>query len=705
MSATDEVLAPGTRLDGLKIERVLGAGGFGVTYLARDLGLDAWRAVKEYLPSWGARRRDGTVGPRTDSDAEDYRWGLARFLDEARMLARFKHPHIVQVHRVFEAEGTAYMVMEYVEGRTLASVADAEGPLVESRVREVLEALTDGLSSVHEAGLLHRDISPDNVMVRPDGTPVLIDFGAARHGLGEHSGTLSSVLKPGYAPIEQYPPGRGQGPWTDIYGLGALAYWALSGARPPAATERTRRDPLRPLSEVAARGVSSGLSSSVEVALSVYSEDRPQSLDEWRKLLKENTPPPPDPGRWWPAAAVVGLAAVLAAVAWLWSGWLPDGEPALGSAAGSPSEETRRERKRPESGPPPDEVERELGLDRAAWREIQEGLTASGFDPGAADGLVGGATRSALRAWQSSRGALATGYVDAEAVSALREAAEAAARVADQRQAELAAEREAEARRQAEEARQAELAAEREAEARRQAEEARQAELAAEREAEARRQAEEARQAELAAEAERRRPGRVFRDCDVCPEVVVLAGGGLAMGRYEVTVGEYRAFASAAGGGAGGGCFTLGDGDSWRDPGFPQTDRHPVACVSWDDAQEYVSWLSRRTGATYRLPTEAEWERAAAGSQPGCDRLGRGTRLDGTCPVGQYGTNAAGLSDMVGNLWEWTSDCWEGNCGRRVLRGGSWFYVAEDLRPGARYRYSAGFRFHGQGFRVSRTLD
>ena len=108
-------------------------------------------------------------------------------------------------------------------------------------------------------------------------------------------------------------------------------------------------------------------------------------------------------------------------------------------------------------------------------------------------------------------------------------------------------------------------------------------------------------------------------------------------------------------------------GDSWREPAFPQTDRHPVTCVNWDDVQAYVSWLSRRTGSAYRLPTEAEWERAAAGSQPGCDRLGRGTRPDGTCAVGSYGTNAAGLSDMVGNLWEWTSDCWEGDCGRRVV--------------------------------------
>lgn len=196
-----------------------------------------------------------------------------------------------------------------------------------------------------------------------------------------------------------------------------------------------------------------------------------------------------------------------------------------------------------------------------------------------------------------------------------------------------------------------------------------------------------------------RRPGDVFRDCPECREMVVLAGGGLAMGRYEVTVGEYRAFASATAGGAGGGCFTLGDGDSWRDPSFPQTHRHPVTCVSWEDAQEYVSWLSRRTGATYRLPTEVEWGRAASGSQPGCDRFGR-TRPNGTCPVGQYDTNAAGLSDMFGNLMEWTSDCWEGDCGLRVVRGGSWDHPAEYLRLGARADLPPGSRYPYLGFRV-----
>ena len=194
-----------------------------------------------------------------------------------------------------------------------------------------------------------------------------------------------------------------------------------------------------------------------------------------------------------------------------------------------------------------------------------------------------------------------------------------------------------------------------------------------------------------------RRPGDVFRDCDVCPEMVVMPGGR-ALGRYEVTVGEYRAFASATGGVAGD-CF----GRWWQDPGYPQTDRHPVACVSWDDVQAYVSWLSRTTRLAYRLPTEAEWELAAAGSQPGCHRERTGNR--GTCPVGSYSANGTGLSDMVGNLWEWTTDCREGNCDSRVLRGGSWNSDADFLRAGARSRAPTGGRFADLGFRVSRTLD
>ena len=383
-------------------------------------------------------------------------------------------------------------------------------------------------------------------------------------------------------------------------------------------------------------------------------------------------------------------------------------------------------------------VEEELGLDRAARRQIQQGLQSAGFDAGGADGLFGPRTRAAIRGWQSSRGARPTGYLDGAAVEALRSAGAsgpadsavapaappAPPAVAPAGSVELeglfwqsvmnstnAAEFEAYLRRFPNglfsELAQARLAALR-APASGSPAVAGNAVGGAGSPAGGSR-APGSRVSGAAAPAlgtaaggdARRRPGEVFRDCEVCPEMVVLPGGGLALGRYEVTVGEYRAFASATGVGADD-CIVLGTGISWRDPGFSQTDRHPVTCVSWDDAQAYVSWLSRTTGVSYRLPTEAEWDRAAAGSQAGCYEDRTGTR--GTCPVGSYGSNAAGLSDMVGNLSEWTEDCWEGDCGRRVLRGASWFGLRE-LRPGTRSGNGAGNRGVGLGFRVSRTLE
>ena len=367
-------------------------------------------------------------------------------------------------------------------------------------------------------------------------------------------------------------------------------------------------------------------------------------------------------------------------------------------------------------------VEEGLALDRAARRQIQLGLRSAGFDPGGADGLFGPRTRAAIRNWQSSRGGRQTGYLDGPAAEALRTAGGSGPAVAAQVPVAAPAPPAATAEQEnlfwqsiANSSNPAEFEAYLaqfpngvfSALAR--------ARLAA---------LQSPAGASVAASGRRvggtgpatsgsrvsgasaprdapRRPGEVFRDCAECPEMLVLAGGRLAMGRYEVTVGEFRAFASATGGG---GNFCSGGAGSWRNPpGFPQTDRHPVTCVNWDDAQAYVSWLSRTTGATYRLPTEAEWGQAAAGSQPGCYRARTGNF--GTCPVGSYGSNAAGLSDMVGNLGEWTEDCWEGDCGRRVLRGGSWRRSAESLRPGARAGYRAGGFLPFNGFRVSRTLD
>ncbi len=339
-------------------------------------------------------------------------------------------------------------------------------------------------------------------------------------------------------------------------------------------------------------------------------------------------------------------------------------------------------------------VEEGLGLDRASRRQIQRGLQTGGFDPGGADGLFGSRTRAAIRNWQTTRGSRATGYLDGASAAALRTAGASGPAVAPsaaapvQPAAGTAAQETVFWQSIANSTNAAEFEAYLSQYPNGVFSALARARLSALRSP--------AGAAAAAAGDVRRQPGEVFRDCAECPEMVVLPGGRLALGRYEVTVGEYRAFASATGGGAGGRCVTVGDaGDSWRNPGFRQTDRHPVACVSWDDAQEYVSWLSRTTGARYRLPSEEEWGRAAAGSQPGCDRIGRGPGR--TCPVGSYGANGAGLSDMVGNLWEWTADCWEGDCGRRVVRGGSWGYFPDSLRPGGRLWHSAGHRsvFHG----------
>ena len=261
------------------------------------------------------------------------------------------------------------------------------------------------------------------------------------------------------------------------------------------------------------------------------------------------------------------------------------------------------------------------------------------------------------------------------------------------------------------------------------------AEVRLEREAAQRRRAEAARRR---AEAARRRasrwpPRHMFRDCETCPEMVVLPGSAVALGRYEVTVGEYRAFASATGRGQARPCYNIysdrvrnSSGNdraafydhSWHDPGFPQTDRHPVTCMSWEDAQSYLSWLRDTTGAEYRLPTYEEL-RGATVSQPGCD-IGQPGSVgplgtcgchsrnpyagtgNGTCPVGTYDRNRLSLSDMLGNVGEWTSSCW-GDCDRRLLHGGTWGdHLTANFHRGDA---STDYRSVHIGFRVLRTLE
>jgi len=224
-------LAPGTALSDYRIERVLGVGGFGITYLARDNQLRKAYAIKEYLPNEFALRSGGsTVLPKSSSDKVDFDWGMARFLDEARTLATFDHPNLNAVHRFFEANGTAYMVLVYEKGETLAQRLKRTKTLPESDLRILLNALLSGLGVIHQGGFVHRDIKPSNIIIREDGTPVLLDFGAARAAIGQRSKSITTILTPGYAPVEQYDQtAEDVGPWTDIYALGMVAYRCVTG--------------------------------------------------------------------------------------------------------------------------------------------------------------------------------------------------------------------------------------------------------------------------------------------------------------------------------------------------------------------------------------------------------------------------------------------------------------------------------------------
>ena len=287
-------LPDGTELVGdFRIQRVLGAGGFGITYLAEETALNRLVTIKEYFPAdYAARGATVEASPRSQGCAEDYKWGLERFLEEAQTLARFEHPNIVRVYRYFRANNTGYIVLKFEEGGSFkAWLRGLKRAPRQPELDRIVAPLLDALEMVHAGDFLHRDIAPDNIIIRKDGSPVLIDFGSARGDIASHSKTVSALVKSGYSPYEQYATtSRQQGPWTDIYALGATLYHALSGKRPPDAPSRMVNDEYVPAREAALSSYRPAFLAAIDKALRLEVGERPQSIAEWRAALAAPEP-------------------------------------------------------------------------------------------------------------------------------------------------------------------------------------------------------------------------------------------------------------------------------------------------------------------------------------------------------------------------------------------------------------------------------
>jgi serine/threonine protein kinase len=269
-----------TMLFEFRIESVLGAGGFGITYLAKDV------AIKEYLPGdLALRALDGSVVPVNTDTAFNYKSGLDQFLAEARTLARFTHPNIVRVSRYFEANGTAYMVMSYEEGTSLNRFLRKTPRPDEAYLKTMVEPLLEGLQEMHGAGFLHRDIKPSNIFLRADGTPVLLDFGTARLAIRDSVHDAIAILTPGYAPVELYVRTGQQGPWTDIYSLAAVLYRAIVGENPPDALTRLRVDGVGKRLHSGRNRYSAQFLAAVHWGLALEEKRRPQNVTEWRAAI------------------------------------------------------------------------------------------------------------------------------------------------------------------------------------------------------------------------------------------------------------------------------------------------------------------------------------------------------------------------------------------------------------------------------------
>jgi len=674
-------LPSGYQLNEYRIERVIGSGGFGITYYAWDTHLDKPVAIKEYLPNEFAVRVDGiTVSPKSTADHQDYQWGLERFLDEARTLARFRHANLNEVHRFFEAHGTAYLVLEYIEGETLADLLAREGRLDQDRLLRLLREMLSGLEEVHKAGFVHRDVKPGNIMLRRDGSSVLLDFGAARQAIGQRSQAVTSILTPGYAPIEQYDQKADDvGPWTDLYALGMVAYRCISGVRDHDLLDAVARGRLQykgqsdqdmlPAASLGRGRYDEALLDAIDWAIKVGEDERPPSASAMRDALsggaRVQTSPSAAPSRHAGAAGgaaqpappaqagsgtspglIIGIVLLVLAVAGGGIYYVMHGGAAgnghLQVSVNVPGAQVSLDGQARGTAAP----DAPLRIQELAPGSYSLRVERSGYVPFSGNVSVGGGEWKQLavdlqqvprKPYEPETVLIRGGSFDMGCVS-----------------------------------------------------------------------------------------GRGCED-DEQP-VHRVSVGDFEMGAHEVTFAQWDACVSD------GGCSHRPDDAGWG------RGQRPVINVGWQDAQQYVRWLSRKTGKNYRLPTEAEWEYAArAGTRTpfsfngaiSPDRAnydgsasfeGSPTGVDRrkTMPVGSFAANAWGLYDMHGNVWEVLDDCWHesyagaptdgsawssgGDCGKRVVRSGAWNDNPDKLRSANRYGDGDNVRDSLTGFRVALSL-
>ena len=742
-----QALPAGYQLKGYLLLEVLGVGGFGVTYLAEDVRLGRHIAIKEYLPNEFAMRDGETVHPKSRRDREDFQWGLERFLDEARTLARFRHPNLVRVLDYFDDNDTAYIVMDYERGESLDQLLVQHGKLTERQLTRLLLPIVDGLKHVHAAGYLHRDIKPSNVFVRlSDESPVLLDFGSARQALGRKSRSLTAVASAGYSPPEQYESEGEQGPWTDIYGLSALCYRAATGNAPVEAPRRMNRlaqrrpDPLPKLVDVRPDGYSALFLEAVDKGLEPIHSDRPPNLDAWVATLSESQPDAQQQHkaldravdsavsakvlgnatfqrrRVWVGVAATVVTGVTVLLAWtLWKsapvgddagrrGIQEEGISLAGEFAGK---DLLARDEQPSVRKEQDVVQKSVRLSEEAG-PVSRGRLPTPVAQRAAQipgGNISAESAAETVEWLSADrlaripppqpvayGTLTLDLAPPDATVTLGDSSSV--------------------------------------------------------------YRPEVRLPEGPHEVSVMRPGyrtststvevsgdtreRIKLDLlepegpagmslvwippgqfqmgstsvdaakDERPVTRVSISAGFWLGKYEVTQSEWTTL--------------MGSNPS----GFSGCERCPVERVSWEDVQEFL----RRVNADepvnlYRLPTEAEWEYAArAGTTEdrylaSLDKIAWHRSNSGlrTRPVGQREANAFGLYDMLGNVWEWVHD-WQGRySGRivtdplgpqsgsnRVYRGCSWVSDAKACRASLRYADSPAYRFNHLGFRLLRDM-